>query len=125
MSRPRSVISAGTHATAAHLAHTEEIFGAVGKTPLVPGQNIKPGKHTFWITAEGYDEYTETIDIAPGDGGLSALTLRPSTPPHNPAYFAAEPSPINDDFRLMDFVDDGDGQIWVLLRENVIHAGGD
>ncbi|CAM5395690.1 Pyrroline-5-carboxylate reductase OS=Streptomyces glaucescens OX=1907 GN=proC PE=3 SV=1 [Streptomyces glaucescens] len=27
-----SVISAGSHATADHLAHTEEIFGAVGKT---------------------------------------------------------------------------------------------
>ncbi|MEU4999877.1 pyrroline-5-carboxylate reductase [Streptomyces sp. NPDC021622] len=31
-----SVISAGSHATAAHLAHTEEIFGAVGKTLRVP-----------------------------------------------------------------------------------------
>ncbi len=45
----------------------EKSIGAVGKTPLVPGQNIKPGKHTFWITAEGYDEYTESIDIAPGE----------------------------------------------------------
>lgn len=31
-----SVISAGAHASAAHLAHTEEIFGAVGKTLRVP-----------------------------------------------------------------------------------------
>ena len=31
-----SVISAGSHATADHLAHTEEIFGAVGKTLRVP-----------------------------------------------------------------------------------------
>src|SRR5689334_16103715 len=31
-----SVISAGSHATEAHLAHTEEIFGAVGKTLRVP-----------------------------------------------------------------------------------------
>ncbi|CAM5701837.1 Pyrroline-5-carboxylate reductase [Streptomyces fumanus] len=31
-----SVISAGTHATADHLAHAEEIFGAVGKTLRVP-----------------------------------------------------------------------------------------
>jgi hypothetical protein len=45
----------------------DKSIGAVGKTPLVPGQNIKPGKHTFWITAEGYDEYTESIDIAPGE----------------------------------------------------------
>jgi len=45
----------------------DKSIGAVGKTPLVPGQNIKPGKHTFWITAEGYNEYSETIDIAPGE----------------------------------------------------------
>ncbi|MFD1663385.1 pyrroline-5-carboxylate reductase [Streptomyces caeni] len=31
-----SVISAGSHASAADLAHTEEIFGAVGKTLRVP-----------------------------------------------------------------------------------------
>ncbi|MFI6351009.1 pyrroline-5-carboxylate reductase [Streptomyces sp. NPDC050560] len=31
-----SVISAGTHATAEHLAHAEEIFGAVGKTMRIP-----------------------------------------------------------------------------------------
>src|SRR5690348_7556410 len=31
-----SVISAGSHATADHLAHAEEIFGAVGKTLRVP-----------------------------------------------------------------------------------------
>ncbi|OEJ95019.1 pyrroline-5-carboxylate reductase [Streptomyces thermolilacinus] len=31
-----SVISAGTHATGEHLAHTEEIFGGVGKTLRVP-----------------------------------------------------------------------------------------
>ncbi|MEU6057219.1 pyrroline-5-carboxylate reductase [Streptomyces sp. NPDC047097] len=31
-----SVISAGSHATAGHLAHTEEIFGGVGKTLRVP-----------------------------------------------------------------------------------------
>ncbi|MCQ0024368.1 pyrroline-5-carboxylate reductase [Streptomyces somaliensis DSM 40738] len=31
-----SVISAGAHATGAHLAHTEEIFGGVGKTLRVP-----------------------------------------------------------------------------------------
>lgn len=31
-----SVISAGTHATGEHLAHAEDIFGAVGKTLRVP-----------------------------------------------------------------------------------------
>lgn len=53
----------------------DKSIGAVGKTPLVPGQNIKPGKHTFWITAEGYNEYTETIDIAPGETKAVKATL--------------------------------------------------
>lgn len=53
----------------------DKSIGAVGKTPLVPGQNIKPGKHTFWVTAEGYDEYTETIDIAPGETKKVHATL--------------------------------------------------
>jgi tetratricopeptide (TPR) repeat protein len=56
----------------------DKSIGAVGKTPLVPGQNIKPGKHTFWITAEGYDEYQETIDIAPGETKAVKATLRGS-----------------------------------------------
>jgi tetratricopeptide (TPR) repeat protein len=56
----------------------DKSIGAVGKTPLVPGQNIKPGKHTFWITAEGYDEYSETIDIAPGETKTVKATLKGS-----------------------------------------------
>jgi hypothetical protein len=43
----------------------DKTVGAVGSTPW--SQQIKPGKHTFWISKEGYDEYTETIDITPGD----------------------------------------------------------
>lgn len=35
--------------------------GAVGRTPL--SQNIKPGKHTFWISSDGYDEYRQEIDV--------------------------------------------------------------
>jgi tetratricopeptide (TPR) repeat protein len=35
--------------------------GVVGRTPL--SQNIKPGKHTFWISTEGYDEYKQEIDV--------------------------------------------------------------
>jgi hypothetical protein len=35
--------------------------GAVGRTPL--SQNIKPGKHTFWISAEGYDEHKQEVDV--------------------------------------------------------------
>jgi tetratricopeptide (TPR) repeat protein len=53
----------------------DKSIGAVGKTPLVPGQNIKPGKHTFWISAEGYDEYEESIDIAPGETKAIKATL--------------------------------------------------
>ncbi|HEY4238769.1 MAG TPA: PEGA domain-containing protein [Kofleriaceae bacterium] len=39
----------------------DKSVGAVGKTPLE--KNIAPGKHTFWITAEGYNEYKEDVEI--------------------------------------------------------------
>ncbi|HTR53697.1 MAG TPA: PEGA domain-containing protein, partial [Kofleriaceae bacterium] len=48
--------------------------GAIGKTPM--SQNIKPGKHTFWISAEGYDEYTETVDIAAGEAHAVKAMLK-------------------------------------------------
>jgi hypothetical protein len=54
----------------------DKSVGAVGKTPM--SQNIKPGKHTFWITAEGYTEYTETIDIAAGETHAIKGTLKGS-----------------------------------------------
>jgi hypothetical protein len=44
----------------------DKSVGAVAKTPLSPGQNIEPGKHTIWISAEGFDEYSETLEIFPG-----------------------------------------------------------
>ena len=37
----------------------------VAVTPY--SQNIKPGKHTIWISAEGYDEVKVEIDVAPGE----------------------------------------------------------
>jgi hypothetical protein len=43
----------------------DKTIGAVGQTPWQ--QQIKPGKHTFWISAEGYNEYSESMDIAPGE----------------------------------------------------------
>jgi hypothetical protein len=43
----------------------DKSVGAVAKTPH--SQNIKPGKHTLWVTAEGYDEVKLEIDIAPGE----------------------------------------------------------
>ncbi len=44
----------------------DKAVGAVAHTPLSPGQNIEPGKHTVWISADGFDEYQETIEIVPG-----------------------------------------------------------
>ena len=52
----------------------DKSIGAVGQTPW--SQQIKPGKHTFWISKEGYDEYTETIDIAPGETKAVKGTLK-------------------------------------------------
>jgi tetratricopeptide (TPR) repeat protein len=43
----------------------DKSVGAVGRTPL--SQNIKPGKHTFWISADGYDEYRQEIEVIPNE----------------------------------------------------------
>jgi hypothetical protein len=43
----------------------DKSVGAVGRTPF--SQNIKPGKHTLWISTEGYGEYSETVDVAAGE----------------------------------------------------------
>ncbi len=42
----------------------DKAVGAVAKTPH--SQNIKPGKHTFWVTTEGYDEYQIEVEVVPG-----------------------------------------------------------
>ena len=42
----------------------DKAVGAVAKTPH--SQNIKPGKHTIWVTAEGYDEYKIEVEVVPG-----------------------------------------------------------
>ena len=42
----------------------DKSVGAIAKTPL--SQNFKPGKHTFFITAEGYDEYKQDVEVLPG-----------------------------------------------------------
>lgn len=42
----------------------DKAVGAVAKTPH--SQNIKPGKHTFWVTADGYDEYKIEVEVVPG-----------------------------------------------------------
>ncbi len=43
----------------------DKSIGAVGKTPL--SQNIKPGKHTFWISTDGYSEYKEEVEVIAGE----------------------------------------------------------
>src|SRR4029077_6340947 len=43
----------------------DKSVGAVGRTPL--SQNIKPGKHTFWISADGYDEYKQEVEVIPNE----------------------------------------------------------
>jgi tetratricopeptide (TPR) repeat protein len=43
----------------------DKTVGAVGRTPL--SQNIKPGKHTFWISADGYDEYRQDVEVIPNE----------------------------------------------------------
>jgi hypothetical protein len=41
-----------------------QAVGAVGTTPY--SQYVKPGKHTFWVTIEGYDTYKQEIETVPG-----------------------------------------------------------
>ena len=43
----------------------DKTVGAVGQTPW--SQQIKPGKHTFWISTDGYDEYKEEVDVIAGE----------------------------------------------------------
>jgi hypothetical protein len=43
----------------------DKSVGSVGRTPL--SQNIKPGKHTFWISAEGYDEHRQEVEVIPNE----------------------------------------------------------
>lgn len=54
----------------------DKTIGAVGKTPL--SQNIKPGKHTFWISAEGYDEYKEEVEVIAGETHAVKASLKGS-----------------------------------------------
>jgi hypothetical protein len=54
----------------------DKSVGAVGQTPWQ--QQIKPGKHTFWVSADGYTEYTETVDVAAGETHEIKAMLRGS-----------------------------------------------
>ncbi|HVV88838.1 MAG TPA: PEGA domain-containing protein [Kofleriaceae bacterium] len=45
----------------------DKSVGAIGVTPF--SGNFKPGKHTIWITADGYDEFKQDIDVVAGEAG--------------------------------------------------------
>ncbi len=45
----------------------DRAVGAIGVTPF--SGNFKPGKHTIWIKADGYDEYTTEIEVIAGEAG--------------------------------------------------------
>jgi tetratricopeptide (TPR) repeat protein len=40
-------------------------IGSIGPTPF--RGNFPPGKHTFWVTAEGYDEVQKEIEVIAGE----------------------------------------------------------
>ena len=50
--------------------------GAIGKTPF--SGNFKPGKHTVWITADGYDEVEQEIEVIAGEAAAINATLKGS-----------------------------------------------
>ncbi|MBC7976565.1 MAG: PEGA domain-containing protein [Myxococcales bacterium] len=54
----------------------DKSVGAVGRTPL--SQNIKPGKHTFWISTDGYDEYKQEVDVIANEVTPIKATLKGS-----------------------------------------------
>jgi tetratricopeptide (TPR) repeat protein len=51
----------------------DKSVGAIGVTPF--SGNFKPGKHTIWITADGYDEYTKEIEVIAGEAGEISAQL--------------------------------------------------
>lgn len=52
----------------------DDTIGARGKTPF--SANLKPGKHTVWIRADGYDEVKTTVDVAAGKSHEVNATLK-------------------------------------------------
>jgi len=50
--------------------------GAIGKTPF--SGNFKPGKHTVWISADGYDEVQQEIEIVAGEAAEINATMKGS-----------------------------------------------
>ncbi|MEZ4401490.1 MAG: PEGA domain-containing protein [Kofleriaceae bacterium] len=52
----------------------DKAVGAIGTTPY--SGNFKPGKHTVWIEADGYEPYSETIEVVAGETHEISPTLR-------------------------------------------------
>ena len=51
-------------------------IGAIGKTPF--SGNFKPGKHTVWISSDGYEEVQQEIEIVAGEASEISATLKGS-----------------------------------------------
>ncbi|MBA2544675.1 MAG: PEGA domain-containing protein [Deltaproteobacteria bacterium] len=77
----------------------DQAIGSVGKTPY--SQYVKPGKHTFWVTIEGYDTYKQEIEVLPGGTHEVTATLKGSpTGKLNVLGFGIEDSTIYVDGKL-------------------------
>ncbi len=50
--------------------------GAIGKTPY--SGNFKPGKHTFYVVADGYEEYVQELEVFAGESSDVTATLKGS-----------------------------------------------
>ncbi len=49
----------------------DKAAGAIGQTPF--SGNFKPGKHTIWVSADGYDETVKEVEIVAGE--VAALDM--------------------------------------------------
>lgn len=52
----------------------DKAVGAIGKTPY--SGNFKPGKHTFYVNADGYEEYTQEIEVIAGEAAEVQAQLK-------------------------------------------------
>ncbi len=54
----------------------DKTVGSIGHTPF--SGNFKPGKHTVWISADGYDEYKQDIEVIAGEAAEISAKLNGS-----------------------------------------------
>jgi tetratricopeptide (TPR) repeat protein len=52
----------------------DKAAGEIGKTPY--SGNFTPGKHTFWVSADGYDEFQTEIEVIAGEARDITATLQ-------------------------------------------------